>query len=157
MRAKSKNGFAFGTMSADADMSLVQTAIAPAIALLAVVIGGMQWWSTRQRFVLDLFEKRFAVYQDARKIASEALQSNAILSKGLSNEVFTRGRFLFGPEMTIAFTRLHNLAGEVEVGRPGAAMELMNLFDQMQPMFMPYLNMPQKMPSLARIWRRWRR
>jgi hypothetical protein len=54
-------------------MSVVQPAIAPAIAFLAVVIAAMQWWSTRERFVLDLFEKRFAVYRDARKVANESV------------------------------------------------------------------------------------
>ena len=36
--------------------------LATAIALLAVVIAGMQWWNSREQLVLNLFEKRFQVF-----------------------------------------------------------------------------------------------
>lgn len=130
-------------------MDIIQTAIAPAIAFLAVMIAGMQWWGTRQKFVFDLFERRFKVFMDARTVASEALQLGKIQTRGLTNEIFARGQFLFGDEMVAAFTKLHSLAGEVEVGRPGAGIELSNHFDSMLPMFRPYLKMPQRMPSLS--------
>jgi hypothetical protein len=122
--------------------------VAPAIAFLAVVIAGMHWWSGRQQFVLNLFEKRFQVFIDVRKIASEALQLGRIDSKGLTNEIFARGRFLFSGDLVKQLERLHSLVSELEAGRPEAAIEISNHFDQMVPLFDPYLKMPQRMPSL---------
>jgi hypothetical protein len=121
--------------------------IAPAIALLAVVIAGMQWWNSRQQLILNLFEKRFQVFLDVRKIASEALQLGKVTSRSLTNEVFARGRFLFGAELVKELERLHSLVGELEAGRASAAMEISNHFDKITPLFEPYLKMSQRMPS----------
>jgi hypothetical protein len=71
-----------------------------AVGLLAAVIGGMQWWTARQKLVLDLFDKRFQVFIDVRKIASEAIQSGKLQQPGSVNEVVARGRFLFGGART---------------------------------------------------------
>ena len=51
---------------------LLATVLATVIALLAAAIAFGQWWTARQKLVLDLFEKRFQVYLDVRRIASEA-------------------------------------------------------------------------------------
>lgn len=129
---------------------LIVQAIAPAIALLAVAIAALQWWNGRQQLVLNLFEKRFQVFMDVRQIASEAIQGNKIVSKGLTNEVFARGQFLFGPELVAEFTKLHALVGELETGQPSAAMAVNSHFEKMIPLFEPYLKMTQRMPSLRR-------
>ena len=81
--------------------------IATAIAFVAVAIAAAQWWNTRQQLVLNLFEKRFQVFLDVRKIASEALQNGRIDSTGLINEILARGRFLFGPELVEELKRLY--------------------------------------------------
>jgi hypothetical protein len=124
--------------------------VASAIALIAVVIAGMQWWNSRQQFVLNLFEKRFQVFLDVRTIASEALQLNRVESRGLINEVFARGRFLFGRELVAELDKLGVLVSELEAGKPSAAGEIMDHFKKMVPLFEPYLKMPQRMPSLRR-------
>jgi hypothetical protein len=123
--------------------------VASAIALVAVVIAAMQWWNTRQQFILNLFEKRFQVFMDVRKIASEAIQLGRIDSKGLANEMFARGQFLFGGELVTELQRLHSLVSELESGRKEAAIEISNHFDKMVPLFDPYLKMRQRMPSLS--------
>ena len=81
--------------------------IATAIAFVAVAIAAAQWWNTRQQLVLNLFEKRFQVFLDLRKIVSEALQNGRIDSTGLINEILARGRFLFGPELVEELKRLY--------------------------------------------------
>lgn len=91
--------------------------IATAIALLAAVIAAMQWWNSRQQFVYNLFEKRFAVYKEVRTVASEAIQLGRINSKGLTNEIYASGRFLFGDDLEKALARLHELASELEGGQ----------------------------------------
>jgi|SRR6516162_8712765 hypothetical protein len=121
--------------------------LATAIALLAVVIAGMQWWNSRQQLILNLFEKRFQVFMDVRKVASEAIQFNKV-TPGLSNEVFARDRFLFGPELVKELERLHSLVAELEAGRLGAAGDISGHFDKMGPLFEPYLKMQQRMPSV---------
>jgi hypothetical protein len=114
-----------------------------------VGISAAQWWVGRQQFVLSLFEKRYEVYMDVRRIASEALQNSKIDSRGLTNEIFARGQFLFGDDMVKALQRLHALAGELETGRPSAAVDINDHFDAMRPMFAKYMGVPQRMPSLG--------
>ena len=131
--------------------------IATAIAIVAVAIAAAQWWNTRQQLVLNLFEKRFQVFLDVRKIASEARQLGRINSTGLTNEIFARGRFLFGPELVKELERLHSLVSELEAGSATTATEITNHFDRIAPMFEPYLKMPQQMPHdmLRRILGPW--
>jgi hypothetical protein len=121
--------------------------LASAIALLAVVIAGMQWWNSRQKLVLSLFEKRFQVFMDVRKLASEVLQLGRVESKGLINEIVARGRFLFGPELNTELDKLGKLISELEAGRSSAAIEIMDHFKQVTPLFDPYLKMAQRMPG----------
>lgn len=120
--------------------------LASAIALLAVVIALMQWSNSRQQLVLNLFEKRFQVFLDVRRVASEALQNGRIDSKGLTNEIFARGRFLFGGELVKQLKHLHALASELEAGRTSAAIEINSHFEEITPLFDPYLKMSQRMP-----------
>jgi hypothetical protein len=116
-----------------------------------------QWWNTRQQLVLNLFEKRFQVFLDVRKIASEARQLGKINSTGLTNEIIARGRFLFGPELVKELEHLHSLVSELEAGSATTATEIANHFDKIAPMFEPYLKMPQQMPldMLRRILGPW--
>jgi hypothetical protein len=121
--------------------------VAPAIAFLAVAIAGMQWWNNRQQLVLNLFEKRFQVFMDVRKLASEVLQVGRVQSKGLINEIVARARFLFGDELNAELDKLGRLLSELEAGRPSAAIEVMDQFKQITPLFDPYLKMAQRMPG----------
>ena len=136
--------------------------IATAIAFVAVAIAAAQWWNTRQQLVLNLFEKRFQVFLDVRKIASEARQNGRIDSPGLINEILARGRFLFGPELVEELKRLYSLVGVLETETTAekqttAAIEIRKQFEKITPMFEPYLKMPQQMPldMLRRILGPW--
>src|SRR4051794_17999162 len=60
-----------------------QALATPAIAILAVVLGLVQWRTAHQRAVLDLFERRIA----ALSILREAV-SKVVASGDASNEVF---------------------------------------------------------------------
>jgi hypothetical protein len=120
----------------------------PAIALLTAVIGLMQWRTNRQKLVLDLFEKRFQVFLDVRRVASEAIQLGKLKQPGCLNEVIARARFIFGDEIYNKLVEMHALATRLEMGQPQAATDITNLFDQMTPLFTPYLGMKQKLPRL---------
>ena len=53
---------------------LLQALSTPAIALLALVIGGVQWRTSHQRAVLDLFEKRWQSYPEFRGVIVEVVR-----------------------------------------------------------------------------------
>jgi hypothetical protein len=125
----------------------VQSWALAAVGLLAAVIGGMQWWTARQKLVLDLFDKRFQVFLDVRKIASEAIQLGKLQQPGSVNEVVARGRFLFGEDIQTALITLHRLTGEMEAGRINANNEVGDHFDHMLPLFERYLKMDQQSPK----------
>jgi hypothetical protein len=52
----------------------LQALSTPAIAVLAAVIGLMQWRTAHQRSALDLFEKRFETYQSAKAIIADVVR-----------------------------------------------------------------------------------
>ena len=120
------------------------------VAILAVVIAFMQWWTARQKLVLDLFDKRFQVFLDARRIASEVIQLGKAQQPGAINEVIARSRFLFGDDVNTVLSRLHGLIGELELGNRNAATKVNALFDEMLPLFGQYLKMDQR--SLRFPW-----
>jgi hypothetical protein len=104
-------------------IQMLQALATPAIAFLAVAIGGMQWWTARQKLVLDLFDKRFQVFLDVRKIASVAMQLGRLEQPGEVNEIIARGRFLFGDDMQQSLVKLHSLATELEMKQPRASFD----------------------------------
>src|SRR5215469_9104869 len=80
---------------------VLQALSTPAIALLAVVIGVMQWRTAHQRAVLDLFQKRWDTYGELRRIISEAVQEGTAATPLALNFARTvdQAKFLFGPEV----------------------------------------------------------
>ena len=129
-------------------IQMLQALATPAIAFLAVAIGIMQWWTARQKLVLDLFDKRFEVFLDVRKVVSEAVQVGKLEPPGIMNEIIARGRFLFGDDIHDALVELHRLAGKLESGLPEASFEIGNHFDAILPLFDRYLKMTQRAPRL---------
>ena len=69
------------------------------MALFAALIAFGQWWTARQRLVLDLFEKRFAVFMELRTLVSEAVQEGKVSKPGSIKEVIARSQFLFGGDV----------------------------------------------------------
>jgi hypothetical protein len=111
------------------------------VALLAVVVAWFQWWTPRQKLVLDLFDKqRFQVFLDLRTIASEAIQLGKISRPGQMNKITTE------------LIKVHGLVSQLQVGHPPAAMRIMDHFEKMTPLFNRYLRMSQLSPSLP--WQR---
>jgi len=92
-----------------------------------------QWWTARQKLVLDLFEKRFAIFMDLRRLVSEAIQLGKVSQPGSINEVIARSQFLFGSDVNEHLRELHRLFNELEVGRPSAPQEILEKFEKMTP------------------------
>jgi hypothetical protein len=125
------------------------------IALLAALIAFGQLWTARQKLILDLFEKRFQVYLDVRRIASAGTQLGRLEDPGLANELLARGRFLFGRDVVKALEELHTLTINLEMKEPSAAAEINKHFKAMVPLFEPYLGMQQRLPlSVLKRWLR---
>jgi hypothetical protein len=71
------------------------------IALIVALISALQWITARQKVVLDLFDKRFAVYEDlCRAITPHMGQMSTVRDATNFNRVVIRARFLFGPDVT---------------------------------------------------------
>jgi len=51
-------------------IEVLQALLTPVIALFALSIALAQWWTARNRFKLDLFDRRWAVYVATREILS---------------------------------------------------------------------------------------
>jgi hypothetical protein len=156
--------------------STVQNGFSVAIALLAVAIAWGQWWPARQRLILDLFERRFQVFLDFRRVASQAIQLGRIENPASVNEIIARARFLFGADVmqalaqwqqattilevtTVAATAADSdRRNRYEVRKLEAVQEINRLFDETLPLFGRYMHMDQKPPKWPsfRIARQWR-
>src|SRR5262245_35198384 len=80
----------------------LQALSTPAIALLAAVIGIMQWRTSHQRAVLDLFDKRWETYRNFGQLIAEVLQRGSVSEQTYVDYLRTKDRaeHLFGPEVT---------------------------------------------------------
>ena len=78
----------------------LQGLLAPVIAILATYIAYQQWQTNAKKSKLDLFDRRFRVFEETRKILG------MIYTSGVSDEQLLRfttetaeADFLFGPEI----------------------------------------------------------
>jgi hypothetical protein len=66
------------------------------IAAIVAVIAFLQWQTAREKVLLDLFDKRFAVYADLCEVVRGQIDQTSYFGfKGAAS----RARFLFGPEV----------------------------------------------------------
>jgi|GEM_PF-5795890 len=84
---------------------------------------------------------------DLRTLASEALQLGKVTNPASINEVLARSQFLFDSDINTPLKEIHNLLGELEMGR-SVGPEVARKFEQMLPLFQSYLGMHQKLPAL---------
>ena len=139
-----------------------------AIALFAAAIAWGQWWTARQRLILDLFERRFQAFLDFRRVVSQAIQLGRIENPASVNEIIARARFLFGADVTQALAQLHKetailetTAAMADQGHSGyavrkikAVQEINRLFDETLPLFERYMHMDQKAPKWPSFWKK---
>src|SRR5262249_12643311 len=80
----------------------LQALSTPALAIMAVLIGVMQWRTAHQRAVLDLFDRRMKVYGDLVAVTAEIVrEGRAELQSLLSySRSEAEARFLFGSEVS---------------------------------------------------------
>jgi hypothetical protein len=84
-------------------IDVLQALLTPTVAAAAVVIGCAQWWTARNKYRLDLFDRRWAVYVATREIIS-AIFTHAMTNSD-DNRKFLQGirgaRWLFDERVDI--------------------------------------------------------
>lgn len=141
-------------------MELVVSVVSLATAIVAVSIAAAQWYVARQRLVLDLYEKRFSVYMDVRKIVSELTQLEKLSDEALPNELIANARFLFGDDVVEIVEELHRLVGIIETAsglqeKTAARREMRELFGKANIVFSGYLKMDARHPKHIRWFGGW--
>ena len=143
----------------------LQALSTPAIALLAAVIGIMQWRTSHQRAVLDLFDKRWETYRSLGQHIAEVLQHGSVSEKTYIDYLRTKDRaeHLFGPEVTKyldevkdLFTRHQDAEQQMKLEGPDHAKwvdrkyrafeAISKSHGRLKPLVAPYMRMHQKAP-----------
>jgi hypothetical protein len=144
----------------------LQALSAPVIALLAAVIGVIQWRTAHQRAVLDLFDRRMQNYDALNAAVAEIMREGNAALKALVpfSQAAARARFLFGGEVTAYLEetekRIISLRAaegatktEDDEKRARAAdlaakhlMTLTEFFDRLTSLVRPYMRQHQKAP-----------
>jgi len=145
----------------------LQALLTPAIALLAVVIGYVQWRTANQRAVLDVFEKRFEIYQGARAAITEVVTKGTVQPQAHIDflRATDKAQFLFGREVTSYFNCVYRLLVEhaeaedlmksgnqqtyqnAVTKKHAAFREIANFYKKSAPLVTPYMRIHQKAPS----------
>lgn len=151
-------------------MTAIQWIVASAIAAFAATMAYFQWRTAHQRVVLDLFDRRNEVYIELRNGAT------AIVSAGKAgSEVETqliraveKARFYFGDdvvseldEFLVSAIHIDYYASEIEgaqgdekrdlIAKRRLSLNKIEEFSKRAPeLFIPYMRLDQKMPSLWR-------
>src|SRR4051812_12439757 len=90
-----------------------------AVALLAIVIGVMQWRTAHQRAVLDLFDKRWTVLTDLRAAVGQIVREAKVTPESESMRLYATARdqaaFLFGPKVTDYLESINKAMGRLYV------------------------------------------
>jgi hypothetical protein len=144
----------------------LQALATPAIALLAIIIGVMQWRTAHQRAVLDLFDRRMQVCDEIYAAIGEIMREGNVTASAIISfdKAVFRIPFLFGADVNLFLqkTRKQMIAlryAEVKTKsdndeiRGKAAdlaakhmMDLTEFYGQFAILIGPYLKMHQKAP-----------
>lgn len=112
-----------------------------AIGGVAGIIAWRQWRTAQDKVKLDLFDRRFAVFMDARRLVSEAVALGKITDQNLPNEVIARGRFLFGDEVLAKLGELHGLCTRLLTNDHDAPLQMSTWLDEFHAMMRPYMSL----------------
>jgi hypothetical protein len=144
------------------------------IAIIVAFITLLQWITARQKVVLDLFDKRFAVYEDLLEaFPMHGRESPTIESFAKYTRAANRAQFLFGPEVTnflqarfadIAFITVEDgrkekppIPPEVDAKTPeqkeyiARLNNMTNFFKDLNVLVAPYMKHTQKSFSIPYI------
>src|SRR5215471_8413613 len=94
-------------------VQILQALLTPVVAGLAVVIAWAQWRVVRRREVMELFERRVAIYEALRKVIGQVIPTGKVTDKDLHDFVVAtdRTRFLFGDDVVKYVDGLYKTPG----------------------------------------------
>jgi hypothetical protein len=154
-------------------MTIVQWIAVTGIAAFAAIIGYFQWRTAHQRVILDLFDRRLKVYNEARKVVASIQASEKAtieLAAALGGPI-EEARFLFGNEVVAYLEGIYETILDAEAcsfalergtapdrakvsQQQREAMErILSFYKEGPPLFAPYMRLDQKMPGLRWISR----
>jgi hypothetical protein len=134
-------------------------------ALTAVVVTGYfahrQWRTAKDKLLLDLFDKRFALYEELRAaVVRRGIDQNSVLD---FKRAISRAQFLFGPEVQTFLERTAkdlSRAMVEQIREPSAVAEdqreayqadlialldrLVNFFNDFDQLIAPYMSHHQR-------------
>lgn len=97
-------------------IQILQALLTPAIAIAVGVIGFLQWRTSHQKVVLDLFDRRWQVYVNLHNLAAaiedEHRDYDGFRQRGHGSWMMTR--FLFGKDVTTEVDEFWTLVESLE-------------------------------------------
>jgi hypothetical protein len=154
-------------------MQAAQWAIAAVTAIFVTLVAFLQWRTAQQKAVLDLFDRRRAIYETVRK-AVETMASNSNAFDQAREiefmDAMERAYFFFGDDVVAYLDRLWMAIGEVcdvdrlmkqnpvlnAVGnlaqrRVAALKRVTKFHDESKPLFAKYMRFSQTVPVHLRL------
>jgi hypothetical protein len=147
------------------------TYIATVVGIVGALIAYFQWRTAQQKVAVDLFEKRYEIYGDLRRIVSEFLTTAEFpdAAQRAFQAAQSLARFYFGAEVDeylekarrdlltgAFFNRYAGSQGSGNLDNHLARMDRIGKFyADLDHMFIPYMRMDQRMPLWW--WSRFRR
>jgi len=132
-------------------------------ARLQAEIAKRNWQTANQRVVLDLFERRIALYEGIRHLVAKVMTTGQPGNKEYSEylEAIDRALFYFGPEVTDYLERLRIVILDIEdsnnqikLASPGGPklhhdrmIELNDFYKTAPALFGPYIQAHQKVAA----------
>jgi hypothetical protein len=146
-------------------LAAVTASATPAIALLAAVIGVMQWRTAHQRAVLDLFQRRLDAYTEIKIIIGELLREGTAPTALILRyaKAIDAAKFLFGPEVSSYLQGVYQQLTELHRAQSSMKMndknhdkwvdkeadvfgEITEFYKTIEPLVTPYMRMHQRVP-----------
>jgi hypothetical protein len=150
-------------------MEFVQWTIAAVTAVFVAVVAFQQWRTAQQKAVLDLFERRHAIYEIARKAVATMTSNSTAFDQTREVEILDateRAYFFFGDDVVAYLEQLWSAIMDVrdadkeipETKDPAAKSELLakrraglnkvaRFYNEGKPLFARYMRFAQTVPS----------
>ncbi|TAX77525.1 hypothetical protein ELI00_15455 [Rhizobium ruizarguesonis] len=154
-------------------IQVLQALLTPAIAVAVGVIAFLQWRTAHQKVILDLFDRRIAVFNKSRDFYLTVMRHGVHqdpVDVGRFHHVRNEAAFLFGKEISELLERFHvaliNMSTQALMAKDvdnedhsshvrasyNHMKEAIALADQFESRFAPYMRMDQKRIQTPAEW-----
>ncbi|MGD1038139.1 MAG: hypothetical protein ABR878_13380 [Roseiarcus sp.] len=138
---------------------VLQALVVPTVALFVALIGFLQWRTAHQRAVLDLFERRIAIYDSIREVIDEIVRLGVVTNEAVRKfeRAIDKVPFLFRNDVESYLYDLrktmishHALDGSGDESSTNAQdrhfKKIGRFYDEFGVLLRPYVRMHQKAP-----------